>query len=376
MSVLFLSCWYPSKEKPLKGIFVREHARAIHASGQKIVVLALNVENGPSLYQKGIEKFTDESGIETNVIHIRSLFYKWIYINPFWLYSILHSYFKAGILPVFSPDIVHSNILNPCAILGDWLAAEYKKPHFITEHWSKVDKYMGRNILSYQGRKAYNNAKALSVVSRFLRGTIEKYVADPAKIRVIPNVIDTDAFCFVSKNPSADKMVFTCVATWTPPKQPMLFVKALEDLSKTGSKKIELNIVGEGAQLNEVREFNPGYMIKYHGNIPKQKIAELLHNSDYFLHASDIETFSMVCAEALSTGTPVIASNVGGIPELVNDSNGVLTENTVPKWIEAMQKALNTRYDNNSISKNVSSRFGMAAVAKLFSEMYSSFQRG
>ena len=60
------------------------------------------------------------------------------------------------------------------------------------------------------------------------------------------------------------------------------------------------------------------YSINYTGNISKEKIVEILHDSDFFVHASYIETFSLVIAEALSTGTPVIASNVGAIPEFVN----------------------------------------------------------
>lgn len=376
MNVLFLSCWYPSKENPLKGIFVREHARVIHASGQKIIVLVLNVIHGPLIYQKSIEKFMDEQGIETHIIHIRSLFWKWIYVNPFQLYSILHSHFKKEILPGFFPEVIHSNILNPCAIMGDWFSSEYRRPHVITEHWSKIDKYMEKNLLSSYGRKAYENAKIITVVSNFLKTSIKKYVSDSSKIQVIPNVIDTNFFSYVPKNPASDKIVFTCIAFWTAPKQPMLFVKALEEICKTTSKQIELNMIGEGILLEGVRNFKAAYTINYHGNLPKNKIASILHGSDYFLHASDIETFSMVCAEALSTGTPVIASNVGGISELVNDSNGILTENTVPKWIEAIQKAINISYNSTAINKGVSNRFGMAAIGKLFREMYGSFQRG
>jgi glycosyltransferase involved in cell wall biosynthesis len=373
LRILFISCWYPTKENPLKGIFVKEHARAIHSSGEKIVVLGLNVTSATSFYNKRIEKVRDDQGIETHIIHIESFFYKWIYINPFHLYSILRRYFKDEIQPGFDPDIIHSNILNPCAILGDWLSAEYKKPHIITEHWSKIDKYMRKNILSSYGKKAYENAKIITAVSQFLKSGIDKYILKPDKVKIVPNVIDTDLFNFLPKISSDDKMIFSCVATWTPPKQPMLFVNALEKISKNSSKKIELNMVGEGIQLEEVRNANASYQINYHGNLSRQKIAELLQRSDYFFHASDIETFSMVCAEALATGTPVIASRVGGIPEFVNESNGVLTGNTIEEWTQAIEKAANTKFDNSAISKNLTGRFSRAAVAKMFKEIYSSF---
>lgn len=372
MNILFLSCWYPSKADPLKGIFVKEHAAAIHAAGEKVVVLALNVIPGNSFYAKRFEKFTDERGVETHIIHVESMFYKWIYINPFLLYSILHAYFKREILGIFEPDIIHSNILNPCALLGDRLAAAYKKPHVITEHWSKIDKYMNRNILSGYGKRAYENAAAITVVSHYLKEVAGKYVSNSSKIKVVPNVIDTALFSFSPKIASADKIVFSCLANWTRPKRPELFVNALEEIAKDSAKTIELHVIGEGVLLEEIKRRKLSYSVVFHGKISRMNIAELIQHSDYFLHASDTETFSMVCAEALSTGTPVIASNVGAIPELVNVSNGVLSDNTVKYWVEAIRKAMVTSYDSRVISQTMGERYSKESVGALFRKIYQS----
>lgn len=370
MNILFLSCWYPSEENLLKGVFVKAHAHAIHLSGEKIIVLALDVSRGNDFYEKRIEKFTDEQGVETHIIHIRSLFYKWIYINPFHLYSVLRNYFEKEILPSFNPDVIHSNILNPCAMVGDWLASNYKKPHVITEHWSKIDNYMCKNIFSFYGRRCYENARAITVVSEFLKSIVAKYVSHPSKIKIISNVIDATAFSFAPKNSSSKKIIFTCAASWKPPKLPALFVLALEKIDSSSPKDIELNFIGEGPQLDEIKKMQLSYSVIYHGTISKLKIAELLHRSNYFLHASRVETFSMVCAEALATGTPVIASKVGALPELINDSNGVLAENTVEAWTTAIQIAMAASYNHHAISSNWSERFSREAISKLFSGVY------
>ncbi len=372
MNILFLSCWYPSKADPLKGIFVKEHAAAIRASGNNVVVLALNVIPGSSFYSKRSERFTDEQGVETHLVHVESLFYKWVYVNPFLLYSILHSYFKRKIHKNFEPDIIHSNILNPCALLGDRLSFAYKKPHVITEHWSKIDKYMSQNVLSAYGKKAYENAAAITVVSHYLKATVAKYVSDSSKIRVVPNLIDTTLFSFVPKAPPSGKIVFSCLANWTLPKRPELFVGALEEIAKSQSSKIELHIIGEGVLLEEIKKRKLSYSVIYHGRIFRTNIPGLIRHSDYFLHASDTETFSMVCAEALSTGTPVIASNVGAIPELVDQSNGVLADNTVKSWVEAIRKAMSTAYDNRAISQAMAERFSKGSVEILFKKIYES----
>jgi len=55
----------------------------------------------------------------------------------------------------------------------------------------------------------------------------------------------------------------------------------------------------------------------YCGKLPKDKIAGILQDSDYFVHPSEFETFSVVTAEALMTGTPAIVANNTALPELV-----------------------------------------------------------
>ena len=372
MKILFLSSLYPSKEYPLNGNFIKEHASAIKNAGEEVVVLALNVSYWENVFRKRIEKFTDEYGIETHIIHIQSRFYKWIYINPFFLYSVLQKYFHETIYPSFNPDIIHSNILYPCAIIGDKLSVKYNKTHIITEHWSKVDKYMGTNLLSFQGRRSYRNAKFITVVSKFLKNNISKYLPDSSKIKIIPNVVDINIFSFSPKKSDNDKVIFSCIAKWNHPKQPMLFVNALEQISKIISKKIELHFVGDGSQLIEIKKLNLSYKIHFYGDIPKLHVAEILHKSDFFLHASLIETFSIVVAEALSTGTPVIASNVGALPELVNEANGILVENTVQEWEKAINSAMKISFNHLAISEAGKNKFSKESIGKQFSELYKS----
>jgi glycosyltransferase involved in cell wall biosynthesis len=72
-----------------------------------------------------------------------------------------------------------------------------------------------------------------------------------------------------------------------------------------------------------------------------------MQNASYFLHASNYETFSLVCAEALSCGTPVVASAVGGVPEYLNDKNGILvSDNTVESWTNCLKHCFITQILN------------------------------
>lgn len=367
MNILFLTCWYPTKEIPSKGIFIKEHAKAISHSQNNIVVLALNVVHSSSFYKKQIEKFFDENGIETHIIHLKSRCWKWIYVNPFFMYGIIKKYYLKEISKKFRPDIIHSNILNPCAIIGNWLAEYLKKPHIITEHWSGVDNYMKANIFSKYGRQAYENAKVITTVSEFLKKNVEKYVSNAEKIKVIPNVVDAKVF-FYKRKVKSDKLVFTAIANWKHPKAPMFFIEALNNIKN--DKEIILNMVGAGDQLYEIKKIKLNYTINFKGNIPKTEIAETLHASDFFLHASYIETFSLVIAEALSTGTPVIASNVGAIPELVNEANGILCNNDIDAWKSGIEKAIKREFDFEKRNNKDFDKFSLSTVVSKFDDVY------
>lgn len=370
MKVLFISSWYPNSSNPLKGVFVKKHAAAIKKAGVEIEVLAITVNPRSGLFKKKFYREVDENGVVTHIIELNSFFYKFIHVDLIMQYSFLKKYYYRQIKPKFNPDIIHSNVIFPAGVLGYWLSKKEGIPHVMTEHWSKVDKFMSHSIYSGAAKKAYPSLKFVTVVSEFLKNSLSKHVSSD-KIKVVPNVVNTDVFNYKEKNPDASEIKFSCVAHWTNPKRPDLIFKSLNEFSKNAGKKIILNVVGEGYLLEELKRTNWNFSINYLGNLPPQKLAELHQQSDYFLHASEIETFSIVIAEALATGTPVLASNVGAIPELVNDANGLLCENTSESWVSGLKKIISVEHNTLRISEQVKS-YSREKVGDKFIELYRS----
>lgn len=374
MNILFLTNWYPSTEKPVDGVFIREHARAIAGTGNKVVIIAVNIGPKGINAKRRVEVLpNDEFGIETHIIHVPSKLWKWLYSIPFFTYSHIRNYYSDHLAKNFVPDLIHSNVLYPCAIAGDKLAKKLGKKHIITEHWSGVENFMAKNPFRAAGKRAYNNASAITVVSKFLEKKICPFISNTDKIKIIPNIVDPSLFYFEKKKES-DSLTFTAIATWNRYKMPHLFTEALNEISKTSPKKIILNFIGQGEYLEEIKKKKWNFSINYLGNLPRQKVAETLRNSDFFLHASQIETFSVVTAEALLTGTPVIASNVGALPELVNSSNGIITENTIQEWIKSITKAIATNYHNALISESSKNKYSSPQIGKLFNELFETLE--
>jgi glycosyltransferase involved in cell wall biosynthesis len=372
MNILFLTAWYPVENTPHKGLFVQEHARAIAEAGHNVTVVVLDVSRGNSLYRTSSKKFKDAHGFDIHVISIHSRFYKKLYALYPWLSRKVKNYVKQNVLNSFTPGVVHSNVLYPAGLIGAEISSALDIPHVITEHWSKAIRFLEKNFFRIKGKNAYASAGAVTCVSTFLKNQLNNYFTATSRIEIIPNVVRTEHFGFAGKT-SRGKVVFSAVATWMLPKRPDLFIDALGKIAASHSnREFELHLFGEGPQLGYIRLSNypANFKIVYRGFCAKQEIGEQFRQSDFMLHASEIETFSIVVAEALSTGTPVVASNCGALPELLSPKNGVLSENTPDAWENAILTAMNTKYDHSEISAEVKERYTSAKIGESFSKLY------
>ena len=372
MKVLFFTSWLPTPENPSSGNFILEHARAIHFNGNEVTLLALVVIPGDKIWKLSSESSIDETGFPIHSIQIRSKYYKWIYVSLPFQYILLKKYYRKHIKKKFTPEIIHSNVIYPAGILGYWLSKYLKTKHVITEHWSQVTKFFRISLYKGVGVHAYNSAIFITPVSDFLGQKIIPYVKETEKIHTVPNVIDDNLFTFQPKTRLPKQITFTAIAIWNRFKRPDLFVKALDQIVQKGiiSENVLLNIIGEGEYLEQIKKMPVKFKVNFTGFLNKEEIAKTLHGSDYFLHASEIETFSIVTAEALLTGTPAIVSNRGALPELINEENGILVENTVEDWVKGIISAIKKQYSGYEISKAVKNRFSYKQVGTTFSYLY------
>ena len=366
--ILIISFWNPIPLVPKKGLFIFEQVNAVCKRRNDVVFLEVNILPAKQFFYKTIS----EIALHTNkviTINIYSLFWKLILVNPWLLYWLLQKYLKAFHLN--KPKIIHSNIIFPCAIVGYLLAKKWNAKHIISEHWSQIEKYAKHPIFKRLITKVYNNCKAIMPVSDFLAKKIRTVTENP-NVFVIPNVIDTQLFTYVPKVQDSEELRFSCVAAWEEPKRLDLIVTSLASFAKNSPKNIILNVIGGGSQTKDFSSFRcpSNLTINWIGYISKPEIAKFLTKTDIFLQASEIETFSIVTAEALSTGTPVLVSNVGALPEFINADNGVLVENILEAWISGLQAITEKKYDNQKIALEICGKYSPDSVAAKIESIY------
>jgi len=377
MNILFLSSWYPTKSNPNFGIFVKEHAHAIQLKNN-IVVLACVINKTSDVFSKTITDTIDESGMRTVLIEINTRFNDILhYILPL-QYLIINRIFRKNIATHFTPDIVHSNVIFPSGIIGNYLSLRIKKPHIITEHWSRIEGLLNKPVLSDIAVNSYKNASRILPVSEFLMNRMKTILptVEVTKFRVVGNVIDSEQFHFKAKKRIDNSLRFCAIAAWSnkkiPDKKPELFIEALSLLQKQINQTIILTMIGDGDKVIELQDLcnEKGIHADFTGYLDKPEIAKILQSTDFFIHASTIETFGIVIAEALLCGTPVICSNVGALPELINKSNGILCENTIDGWVSGLHKIVSCNFYHAEIAGSIQQKFSKENISRELNEIY------
>lgn len=374
MKILFVTSWYPGENQPHLGIFVREHARSVQHAGNQVLVLALTLYKSTGFFRRIRNSYTDSSGMQVIHIELHTILKDLLYHLPHLQYQFIKKHITAD----DKVDIVHSHVVYPAGIWGKKLADRLSVPHILTEHWSRLNDF-SKSINFAEGRRAYADAAAILPVSQFLKKRILSVVPElpDDKFQVIGNVVDPTIFNYRQQNTDEiTTLTFCAVATWQhkkiPDKLPELFIDALASLQQKLQVKLQVIIVGGGNRVDELKSrcLEKGLPSRFTGFLTKEEIAAQLQQSDFFVHASSIETFSIVVAEALACGVPVISSDTGALPELINEQNGILCNNTAEAWEKGISSALEKKFDRKEIATALSQRFGPSAIGNQINKVY------
>jgi glycosyltransferase involved in cell wall biosynthesis len=274
------------------------------------------------------------------------------------------------------PDIINAHLFFagvPAVILGKL----YRIPVVLAEHYSGF--LIGNLTLPQRmkARFAMRNVKAILPVSYSLEKAIRAHNIKNT-FYVVPNTVSTDLF-HVSDSKRCDngniKRILS-VASLKDLKGINYLIEALARI-KEMRQDFTLDIIGDGPKRIEyeriVEELNLKQIIRFHGIKSKEQVSSFMQNCDFFIHPSLWETFGVVCVEVMACGKPVIATNVGGLKELINSDVGLLvppgdTDNLVQSILYMLDNYFT--YNSENIAKYVMDRFSYEQVSKRLNMVY------
>jgi len=224
------------------------------------------------------------------------------------------------------PDVIHAHVYEagmPAMTLARRLCA----PMIVTEHSSDLSRRQVSALQLLKARRVFESSDAVVPVSDHLRQSIESF-ATQAILKTIPNTVDPTQFFPASRSERpGDPVRLLFVGSLIPVKGLAHLLNALSSLGDA-RPRWSLDVVGDGELRTQYEQqaiqLGLGDRTTFRGRQSKHQVAEFMRGSDLLILPSLFETAGCVLIEAMSCGLPIVASRVGGVPQIVHKTVGRL----------------------------------------------------
>lgn len=346
--------------------YVQNLAKNSHLEGHEVMVCS--GDDGELLHAMSQE------GISVHIFrHLRREVHPWHDILCIWEMFLL--------MKKFRPDIAHLNSTK-AGILGalSGKLAGVKKI-FYTAHgyvfleplgaWKKYFYILAEKLSSYCKDK-------IICVSEFDKNEgVRHHIAQEKKFFTIHNGIDISETQFLPKEEAKkyfnnilnipalnENKIIGTIANFYPTKGLAYFIEAAHILSQKNSDAIFI-IIGDGSDrenlIKKIKLLGLEKKVFLLGKIPRA--SRYLRGFDVYVSSSVKEGFPYSLLEAMASATPIVSTNVGGIPEMLGGT-GIMVAPKNPKLLaQAAEKLLSEKI----FSENLSSR-ALERVQKLFTK--------
>lgn len=284
------------------------------------------------------------------------------------------------------PDIVHTRNWGAVdAILAAKLAGVSNVIH--GEHGWNMDDPRGQNLKRCMVRKLLSGGvdRFVAVSEDIKNWMVNSVGIKGSKVVKILNGVDTDKFCPGNKEDARmklgflnDEVIIGTVGRLDPVKDQGLLLHAFARLNH-GQSNLRLIVVGDGPERKDLESLKDTLPCRDHILFlgERNDVDNVLKTFDLFVLPSRNEGISNTILEAMATGIPVIATAVGGNPELVQDGHtGLLIP---PSDCDALTNALNfyiaqrpdmiTLYGYNGREKTIRD-FSLNRMVKKYEGLY------
>jgi glycosyltransferase involved in cell wall biosynthesis len=374
MNILVFTSLWPNSEQPNLGVFVKNRIVALSQLDGIDVRVAAPVPYFPELFQSAIiparwrrmARIAEREAIEGIEIHhprhlvtpkVGMTFYsRWMARGVESLLRRLHAERPISLIDAHYvyPD-GHAAVL-----LGEMLNV----PVVITARGTDINLFSRMPLIRPMIRSALQYARGVIAVSGALKGRMVELGIDPEKVAVIRNGIDRSIFYQRDRAETRrrlglgrDSRIIVTVGALVPLKGIDRLIDAMKLLENE-----KLYVIGDGPERialeSKITEHRLADRVFLIGSRPQQELAEWYSAADLFCLASIREGCPNVVIEAMACGTPVIATDVGGVRELIDgpDCGRVISNVTPESLAREIDTAFRIDWDRAGIAKHHSSR--------------------
>jgi glycosyltransferase involved in cell wall biosynthesis len=303
--------------------------------------------------------------------------------------------FKTFLESVKSSDLIHAHG-HPylSSLVAAKLAKKYGKPFILTQHntfieyqgiWNTIEN-LNDLIVGTQVLKA---ADKIVVVSKATKNYVLSLGANPEKTQVIHNGVDLNRFKLMTETKDAmrKKLEIPSNAIVAVTVRRLVFKNGIDTLVESARLAIRRNprlfflAIGRGPDSTQVKarieQLGIEKNFKLAGFISDQDLPFYYNVADFFILPSKSgEGLPLVALEAMACGLPVIATNVGGIEEIIIEDYGKIVPPNNP---EALAEAILNFSESNyatyktELRKNIEQKYSWDQNVRKLLEIYEEF---
>ena len=325
--ILILTNIFPTAQRPMSGSYVDDRVRAHRELGAHVTVLALRMRTSAGLgllmSRTGRDSHRAGSGQNVGAEYKMTLARMLQSHRGAPLDKLISEAAEAveRLVDVASFDAIHAHGMFrvPAGSVARLLSEKHGVPYVVTAHGSDINFGMPKRPELFIDTLAA--ARSVMYVSPALMRTAVDLGAPRSNAIVTPNGVDPDVF---TPGPWKREPVVLFVGGLAKVKGadrlPEIFRSIL---AKCPSARFE--IVGGGALESQIRAGVDGLPVTWHGTLPREGVARAMQGAALLIIPSRNEGWPCVVHESFACGTPVVATDVGGLAAAVG----------VPEWIVA-----------------------------------------
>jgi len=386
--VLVLSRNYPNNLMELLGVWAERLVRHTAAFCEPVVVAPVPyvppIPGLPSYYAqyRKIERRARRDGIDVH--HPRFL------AGPgYSLYDLEPAAYYAGVRGLVDRlhrrdpfELIHAVFTYPDGVVGTLLGKRLGLPVVITEQvpWGPWLDRQPR--VRRQSVWAARRARAVLALSTSVQESIRRWAGPEPEVRVVPNGVDGDVFvpCEDPRDRDPDQILYAGRFDFVKGADVLLGAMRLLLERRPSSR---LLVIGGSyyrrKRLEEERirrmavELGLDGRVRFTDPVPGPELARAMRRSAVLVLPSRAESFGTVLVEALSCGTPVVATRCGGPEDIVTESVGVLVPVEDERALaDGMESVLvnRSRYDPSALRAYALERFSWRSVAERVAAVY------
>ena len=273
-------------------------------------------------------------------------------------------------------DCIDAHFVYPDGLAAVLLGKILGIPVVVSARGTDINLFTSFRLIRPMIRWTLRESAAAIAVSAALKEKMIEVCGAPEEIHVVPNGVDAAHFQQISKKGARGQLnlpengpLLLSVGSLISLKGHELLIRAIEVVRRQHAG-LRLYILGEGTLRIElealVKQLGLRDCVKLPGKRPYEELPAWFSAADVSCLASAREGWPNVVTESLACGTPVVATRVGGIPEILHSPElGVIVERTVESIAAGIEQALSKPWNHEAISLETRARTWTKVAAEV-----------